>query len=91
MTDHECFEKNLELATEFSKHLLAHPELESQIPQGAQIVFILDSDPKLTQKNVELARKQKEEGQLVIFVHVKGLRQEVSRLIEPRLEKTTSL
>ena len=91
MTEQECFDKNLELATEFSKYLLAHPELEPQIPQGAQISFILENDPELTQRNLEIAKKQKAEGQSTIFVRVKGLRQEVSRLIEPRLEKTASL
>ena len=87
MTQHECFEKNLELSTEFSKYILAHPELESQIPEGAQIVFLVENDPELSRKNLELAHQQKEEGQPIVFVRVKGLRPEVSRLIEPRLEK----
>ena len=87
MTDRECFEKNLELSTEFSKYLLAHPELESQIPEGAQVVFLVESDPELSRKNMELSRQQREEGQLVVFVRVKGLRPEASRLIEPRLQK----
>jgi hypothetical protein len=87
MTEQELFEKNLELSTEFSKYVLAHPELEAQIPEGAQVIFLVESDPELSQKNLELARQQKEEGQPVVVVRVKGLRQEVSRLIEPRLEK----
>lgn len=89
MTERELFEKNLELSTEFSKYLLAHPELEAQIPEGAQIVFLLESDPQLSQKNLELAEQQREPGQPLVYVHVKGLRQEASRLIEPRLEKVT--
>ena len=87
MTEQELFEKNLELSTEFSKYVLAHPELEAQIPEGAQVIFLVESDPELSQKNLELARQQKEEGQPVVVVRVKGLRKEVSRLIEPRLEK----
>ena len=87
MTDHELFEKNLELSTEFSKYLLGHPNLESQIPKGAQVVFLVDSDPELSQINSKLAKKQAEKGQSVIFVHAKGLRSEVSRLIDPHLEK----
>ena len=87
MTDHDLFEKNLELSTEFSKYLLSHPELESQMPEDAQVVFLVESDPALTQKNLQLARQQKAEGQLVVFVHVKGLRPEISRLIDPRLEQ----
>jgi hypothetical protein len=87
MTEKEYFHKNLELSTEFSKHLLAHPELETEIPEDAQIVFLDDSDPVLTQKNLDLAKLQKETGQPLVFVHVKGLRPEASRLIEPHLEK----
>jgi hypothetical protein len=91
MTEQECFEKNLELSTEFSKYVLAHPELEAQIPDGAQVVFLVESNPELSRKNRELARQQKEEGQSVVFVHVKGLRPEASRLIEPRLELAAGL
>ena len=87
MTEKEYFQKNLELSTEFSKHLLAHPELDSEIPEDAQLVFLDDSDLVLTQKNLDLAKRQKQEGQPILFVHVKGLRPEVSRLIEPHLEK----
>ena len=91
MMNDEVFQKNLELASEFSKHLLAHPELESEIPEGAQVLFLLESDPALSRKNLELGKKQREKGQPVVFVHVKGLRQEASRLIEPRLEKAAGL
>ncbi len=87
MSNQELFEKNLELSTEFSKYLLAHPELEEQIPQEAQVLILVDSDPELSQKNMELAKKQKAQGQSVVFVHVKGLRAETSRLIDPHLEK----
>lgn len=88
MTEKEFFEKNLELSTEFSKYLLAHPELESQIPRDAQMVFLVDNDPGLTQKNLELAKKHRQEGVPVVFVRIKGLRPETSRLIDPRLEET---
>ena len=87
MTEQVYFEKNLELSTEFSKYLLAHPELEAQIPEGVQIFFLVDNDPVLTRKNLEIAKQQQAQKQPVLFVHVKGLRPELSRLIEPRLEK----
>ena len=86
MNEKDLFEKNLLYSTEFSKYVLDHPEMEDQIPQDAQIFFLVDSDPSLTQKNLEFARSQKIQGQSVIFVHVKGLRPESSRLIEPHLE-----
>ena len=86
MTEQQIFQKNLELSTEFSKYLLAHADLESKIPEGAQVVFLVEDDPELSRRNLELAESQKKEGQRILFVRVKGLRQEVSRLIEPRLE-----
>lgn len=91
MTEQELFEKNLELSTEFSKYLLTHPELESRIPQGAQVVFLIESEPELSQKNLELAKKQHQEGQPIVLVRIKGLRPETSRLIEPRLEEAAQL
>lgn len=87
MTEQQSFQKNLELSTEFSKYLLQHPELETQIPEGIQIVFLVENDRELTRKNLALAKQQSREGQAVLFVRVKGLRPETSRLIEPRLEK----
>jgi hypothetical protein len=87
MTERDATEKNLELSTEFSKFLLTHPELETQIPEDAQIVFLVANDPALSRRNRILAEQQKKNGQTVIFVRVKGLRPETSRLIAPRLEK----
>lgn len=90
MTDKKFFEKNLELSTEFSKYLLAHPELETQLPKSAHIFFLVDDDPELTRKNQALAQREKTGGGQIVFVHIKGLRPEVSRLIDPRLEKAAS-
>ena len=87
MTGQKDFYKNLLYSTEFSKYVLEHPEIESKIPEGAQIFFLVDSDPRLTRKNLQTAKQQKKEGHSVILVHVKGLRAETSRLIEPQVEK----
>jgi hypothetical protein len=87
MTEQELFRKNLELSNEFTKYLIAHPELEKQIPADAQIVFELEDDPDLTKRNLELAKAQRETEQPVIIIKVKGLLPEnASRLIEPHLE-----
>ena len=88
MTEQHVVEKNLELSTEFSKLLLTHPELEAKIPEGAQIVFLVANDPALSRKNRALAAEQKKNGQTVLFVHVKGLRPDTSRLIAPRFLQT---
>ena len=89
MTENAFFERNLELSTEFSKYLLSHPEIERQIPEGAQVVFQLETDAELNRWNLEMAKKQKDQGQAVVMVRIKGLRPEMSRLIEPRLDNAT--
>lgn len=87
MTEKELFEKNLEISHEFSKYLLNHFEIEDEIPPNALIVFIVEDDPELSQKNIEMSRTHREPNQPIIFVKIKGIRpSEESRLIEPHLE-----
>ena len=40
MKQNKLVEKNLELSFEFSRYLMAHPEVERQIPRGAQVVML---------------------------------------------------
>lgn len=87
MTNKELFDKNLELASEFSRYVLANPKVADELPPDSEILFIVDSDPELTQYNLELAKGLKEKGKSVVFVHVKTLLpKEASRLVEPRIE-----
>ena len=87
MTDKELFEKNLEINHEFSKFIMNNPELEDKIPPNALLVFIVEDDPELSQKNIEMSRANRGPDQPVIFVKIKGMRPpEESRLIEPHLE-----
>jgi hypothetical protein len=43
--------------------VLEHPEFADKIPQNAQIVLLPDNDPELCKINMEIAKKQREEGQ----------------------------
>ena len=88
MTVPQFFEKNLVYSTEFSKYILDHPEVGSKIPNGATVFFLVDDDPELTQKSLQMAKQQKKKGQPIVLIRVKGLRAESSRLIEPHVEKT---
>lgn len=45
MNDKEFSEKSLTLSFEFSRYILAHPEVEEQIPEGALVVLLLEDDP----------------------------------------------
>lgn len=86
MNEKEFVEKNIRLSFEFSKYLIEHPELEEKIPEGAEVVILLEDDPAFNKKAEKLAGKSKREGQRVIFVKVKGLAPvPASRLINPKL------
>jgi len=87
MTEKEFVEKNIRLSFEFSKYVLANPELDESIPNNAQVVFLIEDDPEFNKKSKSLAEKQREPGQPVVIVKIKGLAPPlVSRLIEPKLE-----
>lgn len=89
MTKKELFDKNLELSSEFSRYILVNPEIAEKLPPESEILFIVDSDPELTQYNLELAEKLKRENQQPVFVHIKALLpKETSRLVEPKIEYT---
>ena len=81
--ENELAKKNLDLSFEFSRYLLAHPNLDESIPENAMIIFQVDNDPALTQYNKELAKRHKELNQSIIIIKIKGLAP--SRLIEPTL------
>ncbi len=87
MTEKELFDKNLELSSELSRYIIAHPEMAERIPAGSEVLFLVDSDPTLTESNLKLAKQIKKEGGSVIFVHVKNvLPKEACRLVEPKIE-----
>jgi len=92
MTEKEFVEKNLKLSFEFSKYVLEHPEIEDSIPQGAQVVILLENDPEFNERNTMLAKEQHEEGQPVVFVKVKKLAPErFSRLLNLELEMAAAI
>ena len=82
-SDKELAEKNTELAFEFSRLVLARPELARKIPDNALVVFEVEEDPPLNSYAKKLAKQTHEPNQPIIVVHVKGLAP--SRLIHPEL------
>ncbi len=86
MNEREFAERNIRLSFEFSKYILDHPELEEQIPEGAEVVILLENDPEFNKEAMQLAEKSREEGQQVIFIRTKGLAHvPASRLINPEI------
>lgn len=86
MTHDEQMFWNMQLQSEFVKYLIEHPEFDAQIPDGAHIVFMPDSDPELREENTRLIEQVRREGNKVVIVRVKGLMPDRSRLIEPTIE-----
>jgi len=92
MTDKEFSEKSLTLSFEFSRYILAHPEVEEQIPKGALVVLLLEDDTDFNKRAMELAQAKKEENQPVVIVRVQKLLPPTeSRLVNPKLELVSNL
>ena len=89
MRKEDLFKKNHILGVEFDRYLLEHPEVLEQIPEDAEIFFLPEDDPELSQENVKIAESQKTEGKKVVFVKIGRLSPPRSRLQNVRLESTT--
>lgn len=82
----DIFEKkHAILVTEFDRYVVEHPEFAAGIPQNAQIVLQVEGDEEYNEWSRKLAEEQREPGQPVVFVKVKGLRPVKSRLIKPEV------
>lgn len=71
--------------TELDRYVVEHPEFAAKIPQNAQIILQVGGDEEYNEWSRKLAEKQREHGQPVIYVKVKGLRPVKSRLIQPEV------
>lgn len=88
MKETKLIEKNVELSFEFMRYLLAHPELEKRIPKGAQVVLLPDYDERLKRFNLRNSKQQREKGQPVVYVRIKGLAPDrPSRLVGTKIER----
>ncbi|MFH1953981.1 MAG: DUF5647 family protein [Pseudomonadota bacterium] len=85
MTEQEIFSKNLILTTEFDRYVLEHPEFAEKIPENAQVVLLPEDDLELRQKNIEIAKAQRESGQPVVYVEIEKVAPQMSRLVNPVL------
>lgn len=91
MTDKEFFDKSLTLSFEFSRYIIAHPEMEEKIPRGALVILLLEDDPVFNQRAMELAQTNKELSQPVVVVRIQKLLPPTeSRLVNPRLEMVSN-
>jgi hypothetical protein len=87
MIDEKYFwELQRTLSAEFSKYVIAHPEMDTQIPNNAQIVFRIKGKTDFNEWNERINLAQREAGQPVIKIEIDDLAPPLqSRLINPHL------
>ncbi len=79
--------KNAILVSEFDKYVMEHQEFAKKIPRNSQVVLQLEGDEEYNEWSRKIAEKQREAGQKVAYIQIKGLRPAHSRLIAPKLKK----
>ncbi len=77
--------KHAILVTEFDRYVVEHPEFAANIPRNAQIVLQFEGDEEYNKWSTQLAERQREPEQRVVYVKVKGLKPAKSRLLKPEV------
>ncbi|GBE16832.1 hypothetical protein BMS3Abin15_00656 [bacterium BMS3Abin15] len=77
--------KHAILVTEFDRYVIEHPDFAVSIPINAQVILQVEGDEDYNKWSRELAEKQREAEQKVVYVKVKGLKPAKSRLIKPEV------
>jgi hypothetical protein len=77
--------KHAILVTEFDRYMVEHPEFAVNIPQNAQIVLQVEGDKQYNEWSIQLAERQREPSQRVVYVKIKGLKPAKSRLFKPKV------
>lgn len=76
------------LVAEFDRYVVEHPDFAEKIPQNVQIVLQVEGDEEYNKWSRQLAERQRETGQSIVYVKIKGLKPVKSRLIEPEVALT---
>ncbi len=79
--------RNAMLGVEFDRYVRDHhSSFAARIPRGGQIVIQIPGYSKFNAWARRLAERQREVGQLVVYVTVERLQTPKSRLVSPRLQ-----
>lgn len=73
--------KNAQLVTEFDRFIIENPKFADSIPECALVAMQLEDD-EFNRWSRNLAQKQAEQGQRIVFTKIKKLRP-----IQSRIEK----
>ena len=66
------------LSTEFHRYLMENEEYASDLPANALVIFQVEGEPKFNQWHKQTSLNSREEGQPIMYVHVKGWRKHSS-------------
>jgi hypothetical protein len=90
INDKYMWELQRTLSAEFSKYILAHPELDSQIPNNAQVIFQIKGNDEFNAWSEKTNLAQREPNQPVVVVEIDDLAAPLeSRLVNPHLVENT--
>lgn len=73
------------LVEEFDRYVMEHPEFATSIPKNSQIILQIEGEEEYNEWGERLGKRQRERGQPVVYVKVKGLKPVRSRLIKPEV------
>lgn len=65
--------KNAQLVTEFDRFIFENPEFADSIPDHALVAMQLEDD-EFNRWSRNLAQKQAEKGQKIVFINIKKMR-----------------
>ncbi|MCH7676020.1 hypothetical protein IH879_13855 [candidate division KSB1 bacterium] len=65
--------KNAQLVTEFDRFIFENPEFADSIPDRALVAMQLEDD-EFNRWSRNLAQKQAEKGQKIVFINIKKMR-----------------
>lgn len=77
--------RNSILGMEFDRYTREHPEFIEKIPQNAHVVLLLDYDKNFNKWSIDLAKKQAEKNQPIVYITIKKLMPSYSRIKELEL------
>ena len=68
------------LGNEFDRYMREHPEFCKKIPNNAHIVLLLEGDKEFNEWSINLAKKQAEEDQTIVYITIKKMAPAHSRI-----------
>jgi hypothetical protein len=84
MDRNEQFRRNNDLFELFMQQVLDDPGLLDRIPDGADIIFLPDSDPALREANLQLGAEREHDGTPVTYIRIEMVPQ-LRTIFVPRL------